>query len=108
MKTKNADLGLDSCYFSEDSSGKWHDYQNVGKCGEQVNITIGFSVDDVIFKMGIIILASQSVLAVSFYKILCAKPEKKHGIDIYRWGRYQSIDATNVDLIDIASIDMQH
>ena len=33
---------------------------------------------------------------------------KKHGIDIYRWGRYQSIDATNIDLIDIASIDMQH
>ena len=34
------------------------------KYGEQVNITIGFNVDNVIFKIGIIILASHSVLAV--------------------------------------------
>ena len=53
------------------------------KCSEQVNITIEFNVDIVIFKMGIIILASQSVLAVFFCKILCSKPEK-HDIDIYR------------------------
>ena len=44
-----------------------------------MNIIIGFNVDKVIFKMGIIDLASQSVL-VFFCKILCAKPEK-HNID---------------------------
>ena len=38
------------------------------KCDEQVNITIRFNVDNVIFKMGIIILASQSVLAIFFCK----------------------------------------
>ena len=30
-------------------------------CGEQVNITIGLNVNNVIFKMGIIILVSQSL-----------------------------------------------
>ena len=50
------------------------------KCGEQGNITI--NVDNVIFKMGNIILAIRSVLAVFFCKILCAKSEK-NDIDIY-------------------------
>ena len=61
------------------------------KCGEQVNVTIGFNVDNVIFIMGFIILASQSVSAMFFCKLLCAKPEK-HDIDIYRQEGYQSID----------------
>ena len=60
------------------------------KCGEQVN-TIGFNVDKDIFKIGIIILPSQSVLAVFFCKILCAKPEE-HAIDMYQLEGYQSID----------------
>ena len=50
------------------------------ECGEQVNITIGFSVDNVIFRTGIIMIANQSVLAMFRWKILCAKPEK-HDID---------------------------
>ena len=54
------------------------------KCGEQVNITIGFNVDNVIFKMGIIILASQSVLAVFICKIVCAKTWKTQ----HQWERY--------------------
>ena len=58
-----------------------------GNYGERVNITMGLNVDDAIFKMGIIILASQSVLAVFFCKMLCAKPEKKHDIDIYIDGK---------------------
>ena len=69
---KIVDLGLDLCYFSEDSSGKWYDSKNVGKSGEH---RIGFNVDNVIFKKGIIILTSQSVQAVFFCKIYWAKPE---------------------------------
>ena len=65
--------------------------KTLGKCGQQVNITIRFNIDCVIFKMGIIILASQSVLAVFFCKILCSKPAK-HDIEIYRWEGYQRID----------------
>ena len=49
MKTKIADSGLDLCYFSEDSSGKWHDSKNVGKSFEPMNITIGFNVDNVVY-----------------------------------------------------------
>ena len=37
---------------------KIHQANIFEKCGEQVNITIGFSVDNVILKMGIIILAN--------------------------------------------------
>ena len=37
------------------------------KCSEQMNITIGFNVDNIIFKLEIIIIASQSVLAVVFF-----------------------------------------
>ena len=78
------------------------------KCGQEVNITIGFSVDNVIFKMGIIILASQSASAIFFYKILGAKPEKQ-GINIYRWEGYQSIDKSiggqiSISVILVASI----
>ena len=82
-------------------------------CGDQVNITIGFNVDNIIFKMGIIILESQSVL-VFFCKILCAKPEK-HYIDIYIYAYiYINISMgrvskyryeywwTDIDLSDIA------
>ena len=50
-------------------------------CGEQVNITIGLNVNNIIFNMGIIILVSQSLKAVYFCKILCAKREK-YDIDI--------------------------
>ena len=71
--TKNADLGLDLCYFLRRFNWQmawlpkcWE------RCGEQVNITIEFNVDNAIFKMGVIILASQSVLAVFFCKILHA------------------------------------
>ena len=75
------------------------------KCGEEVNITIGFNVDSVIFKMGIIIVASQSVLAYFYCKILCAKPEK-HKIDIYWWEGYQSIDMSICGQISISVISV--
>ena len=56
------------------------------KYGEQVNMTIWFNVDN-LYKMGIIILASQSVLAVFFYKNTLCKAWK-HAIDIYRCEGY--------------------
>ena len=45
------------------------------KCGEQVNVTIWFNVDNV-YKMEIIISASQSVLAVFFDKNTLCKAWK--------------------------------
>ena len=75
------------------------------KCGEQVNVTIGFNVDNAIFIMGFIILASQSVSAVFFCKILCAKPEK-HDIHIYLQEGYQSIDMSIRGQISISVISV--
>ena len=52
------------------------------KCGERVIVTIGFNVVNVIFRIGIIILESQRVLTVFFWKnTFCAKLEK-HEIDM--------------------------
>ena len=74
------------------------------KYGEQVNIIIGFNVNEVIFNVGIIILACQSVLAVFFCKILCARFEKKNDIDIYWWEGYQSNDMSIGGQISISMI----
>ena len=55
-------------------------------CGGKMNITIVFNVDGVIFKMWIIILATQNVLTVFSFKIW------KYDIDIciywYQWEGY--------------------
>ena len=75
------------------------------ECGEQVNITIGSNVDNVVYKMRIIILASRSISEVFFYKILCANPEK-YDIDIYRWEGYQSIDMNIGGQISVSVISV--
>ena len=55
-------------------------------CGGKMNITIGFNVDCVIFKMWNIILATQNVLAVFFSEMLAAKSEKYDINNVY-WGK---------------------
>ena len=74
-----------------------------------MNITIGFNADDVIFKMRILILASQRVLAVFFYKIFSAKPEKKPNKNMASMEKISKYRCKylwkNIELIDI---DMQH
>ena len=80
-------------------------------CGEQVNITIGLIVNNIIFKMGIIIVASQKCVRSIFLQNILCKTWK-----IWYWyismGRileYQYVyQWTNIDLSDIGSIDMQH
>ena len=69
------------------------------KSVEQVNIALGFNVDDVILEMGIIILSSKNML-VFFCKILCAKPEK-HDIDIYIYIDEKDIKVSIWVLVDI-------
>ena len=60
--------------------------------------------------MGIIILASKSVLTVVFCKIFGAKPEKIT-FDAYRWEGYKGINMSTdgqISISVISSIDMQH
>ena len=79
-------------------------------------LTIGFNVDDVILKVGMIILANQCVLALFVLQTALWKPEK-HDIDIYIYismGRILEYRYgyrwTNIDLNDndIGSIDSQY
>ena len=78
------------------------------KCGEQMNMQYHFNVDNAIFKIGIIILASQSVLAVFFLQNTLCKPEE-HDINIDVKDMEVSIRVT-VDKYrsQIGIIDMQH
>ena len=84
---------------------------------EQVNITIGFNKDDVILKVGMIILAKQCV------NIICATNNfvetwetwyRHTHIYIYIDGKNirvsmgVSVDKTNIDLNDIGRIDRQY
>ena len=77
------------------------------RCDEQMNITIGFSADNVIFKMGIIILASQIVISVFLQNTLCKTWKNITLIHIDRKYRFE-YRWTNIDLSDIGNMDMQY